>query len=116
MRYLNQDTKIDKQCTWDQVSLENVKWEGTMVGRSPIKEISKLSSVKDAHRNNTRSTLYSSLETYQKKFIPQIRDQISKNPGNGKTISIWDDRIMGATPLNCGVLERYVLMNNLVVF
>jgi len=35
-----------------------------------------------------------------KKIIPQIRDQISKNPGNGKSISIWDDRIMGAAPLN----------------
>jgi len=34
-----------------------------------------------------------------KKTIPHIRDQISKNPGNGETISIWDDRIMGGNPL-----------------
>ena len=35
-----------------------------------------------------------------KRIIPLIRDQISKNPGNGKTISIWEDTIMGKNPLN----------------
>lgn len=35
-----------------------------------------------------------------KKSIPQVRDQISKNPGNGNSTSIWDDKIMGTTPLN----------------
>jgi len=35
-----------------------------------------------------------------KKIIPQIRDHISKNPGNGKDTSTWNDRLMGAAPLN----------------
>lgn len=34
-----------------------------------------------------------------KKIIPLIRDQISKNPGNGKTVAIWEDRIMRRDPL-----------------
>ena len=34
-----------------------------------------------------------------KRIIPLIRDQISTNPGNAKTISIWEDRIMGKDPL-----------------
>lgn len=34
-----------------------------------------------------------------KKTIPHIRDQISKNPYNGETISIWHDRIMRENPI-----------------
>lgn len=47
-----------------------------------------------------------------KRIIPLIRDQISKNPMNGKTISIWEDRIMGKTPLkqqqNLRKLQRWM--------
>ena len=35
-----------------------------------------------------------------KRIISLIRYQISKNPRNGKIISIWEDRIMGKNPLN----------------
>lgn len=35
-----------------------------------------------------------------KKIIPSIRNHISKTPGNGKSVAIWDDRIMGKEPLN----------------
>jgi len=35
-----------------------------------------------------------------KKIIPLIRNHISKNLGNGKTVTIWEDRIMGREPLN----------------
>lgn len=34
-----------------------------------------------------------------KKITPLIINHISKIPGNGKTISIWEDRIMGKEPL-----------------
>lgn len=34
-----------------------------------------------------------------KKAIPLFRNHISKIPGNGKTILIWEDRIMGEEPL-----------------
>ena len=35
-----------------------------------------------------------------KKITPLIRNHISKSSGNGKTISIWEGRIMGKEPLN----------------
>ena len=34
-----------------------------------------------------------------KKTIPLMSSYISKTPSNGKTISIWEDRIMGKGPL-----------------
>jgi len=35
-----------------------------------------------------------------KKFLPQIKNHISKSPRNGKEINIWTDRIMGSEPRN----------------
>jgi len=35
-----------------------------------------------------------------KKIIPSIKNHISKTPRNRKSMSIWDDRIMGKEPLN----------------
>ena len=35
-----------------------------------------------------------------KKMIPTISKNISKIPGNGKNIKLWEDRIMGKEPLN----------------
>ena len=42
--------------------------------------------------------MYSSLEA-SKKTIPLMSSYISKTPGNGKTISIWEGKIMGKEPL-----------------
>lgn len=33
-----------------------------------------------------------------RKVIPQIKNHISKIPGNGKDINLWTDRIMGSEP------------------
>eukprot|EP00253_Pinus_taeda_P019011 PITA_19011 len=35
-----------------------------------------------------------------KKVLPQFRENTSKFPGNGKSINIWSDRIMGSKPRN----------------
>eukprot|EP00253_Pinus_taeda_P020455 PITA_20455 len=58
--------------------------------------------------NGQRSLLLNELIPYRsctqiwkliKRTIPHIKDQILKNPGNGKNTSIWNNRIMETAPL-----------------
>eukprot|EP00253_Pinus_taeda_P024741 PITA_24741 len=41
-----------------------------------------------------------------KKVLPQFRENTSKFPGNGKSINIWSDRIMGSKPRNLHQASR----------
>eukprot|EP00253_Pinus_taeda_P021165 PITA_21165 len=41
-----------------------------------------------------------------KKVLPQFRENTSKFPGNGKSINIWSDKIMGSKPRNLHQASR----------
>jgi len=48
-----------------------------------------------------------------KKITPLIRNHIFKILGNGKTVSIWEEKIMGKDPLNLqpGLEDIQIWMN-----
>lgn len=74
--------------------MENDNQKGKLVEKIPHHKISE-SFQKKVTTNIIHVRPCTQVWKLVKKIIPSIRNHISKTPGNGKSIAIWDDRIMG---------------------
>jgi len=88
------DTSLGTKIIWRTINGKDYWWEKVLAMKYLNCHRTKL--ITDPIPNMPCTQIWKLV----KKIIPLIREQISKNPGNGKTISLWEDRIMGKNPLN----------------
>lgn len=92
-------TRLNERCTrdeiiWRMITGREIWWKKALATKYLNQTITKLLIGIIPMRPCTQ------VSKVVKKIIPSIKNHISKTLRNGKSVAIWDDKIMGKEPLN----------------